>query len=323
MRWKHLPIVAFDTETTGLEPFAGDRIIEFAAVVFHLDDDGRIRERRDYSQLVNPERDIPRKVTEITGISQADVADKPRFADVAEEIRELLAHGVTVAHNYPFDLAFLTKEFDEVRKRTEDPRMHWPEPLAEVDTVDLSMRCFPEARNHKLSDLSERLQVQLERAHRATDDAAACGMSFIELVRRFSVADDLQEMLDWANAIGRPPEDGPIGLDGHGRVVFLEGPHQGRPASEHPIHLGWMDKAREKTPQGWRWRFPEGVRRWARRWLEVRGAGRARSGQKGFHSTDWALDPCIAVPRGPDAARSPIASAGGPGALPSPLQTGA
>lgn len=321
MRWKHLPIVAFDTETTGLEPFAGDRIIEFAAVVLHLDADGRVRERRDFSKLINPERDIPRKVTEITGISQADVADAPRFAEVAAEIRDLLALGVTVAHNYPFDLAFLTKEFDEVRRRGDDPGMYWPEPLAEVDTVDLSMRCFPEARSHRLSDLSERLEVQLERAHRATDDAAACGLSFVELVRRFQVPDDLQQMLDWANAIGRPPEGGPIGPDPTGRIVFLEGPHQGRPVSEHPIHLGWIDKARERTPQGWRWRFPEGVRRWTRRWLEVRGAGRARSGQKGVHPTDWALDPCIALPRGPDArGAAALNGAGGP---PSALQSGA
>lgn len=320
MKWKSLPIVAFDTETTGLEPFNGDRVIELAAVVLHLDESGRVKERTDWSTLINPERDIPRKVTEITGISAADVANAPRFADVAVRVRELMANAVTVAHNYPFDLAFLTREFDEVARRTDDPSMRWPEPLAEVDTVDLSIRCFPEAKSHRLGDLAERLEVKLERAHRATDDAAACGYAFVELAVRHQVRDDLQAMLDWANAIGRPPEDGPFGPDEHGRIVFLEGPHRGEAVSMHPLHLAWMDKARSKGPDGWGWRYSEPVRRWARRWLEVRAAGRARqtrsdsaaaegasdgsdmgaaraTGIRGYHVTDWALDPCIALPR--------------------------
>ncbi|MEQ1570082.1 MAG: 3'-5' exonuclease [Myxococcota bacterium] len=298
MTWKHLPIVAFDTETTGLEPFGGDRVIEIAAVILTLDDSGRVQSRKDWSRLVNPERDIPRKVTEITGISAADVADAPRFVEVADELLALLSNAVTVAHNYPFDLAFLTREFEEVHQKTNDPRMHWPEPLAEIDTVDLSIRCFPEAKGHRLVDLAERLQVKLDRAHRATDDAAACGYAFVELAGRYRVEDDLQAMLDWANAIGRPPEGGPIGPNEHGRVVFLEGPHRGEPVSMHPVHLAWMDKARAKAEGRWHWRYPEGVRRWSRRWLEVRGSGRARQGQKGFHASDWVPDPCIATPRG-------------------------
>jgi DNA polymerase III epsilon subunit family exonuclease len=298
MKWKHLPVVAFDTETTGLEPFGGDRIIEIAMVTFTLDPaTGRVVDRQEWSQLLNPEREIPRKVTEITGISEKEVARAPRFADVAGRVREVLANAITVAHNYPFDLAFLTREFDLLRQQTGDPAMIWPEPLAEVDTVDLSMRCFPDAKSHKLSDLAERLQVGLDRAHRATDDAAACGLSFLELVRRHQADDDLQQMLDWANAIGRPPEDGPFGPDPHGQLVFLEGPHQGKPVTQHPIHLAWMDKARVRGPRGWQWRYSDAVRRWARRWLEVRGAGRAKQGQKSFHPSDWAPDPCIAVPR--------------------------
>ena len=136
MQWKHLKIVAFDTETTGLEPFGGDRIIEFAAVEFHLGADGEVAQRVDHSWLINPERDIPRKVTEITGISGSDVVNCPRFEDVALPIRDLLADAVTVAHNFPFDLGFLSSEFDTVRVTHGDPTMRWPEPVAEVDTVE-------------------------------------------------------------------------------------------------------------------------------------------------------------------------------------------
>ncbi len=299
MEWKHRPIVAFDTETTGLEPFGGDRVIEFAAVELRLGPDGHVASRANHSWLINPERDIPRKVTEITGISAEHVADAPPFSEVAPRIRELLADAVAVAHNFAFDLAFLTVEFAEAHHRTGNPAMHWPEPLAEVDTVDLSLRCFPEARSHRLSDLAERLGVQLERAHRATDDAAASGLAFVELARRHEVADDLQSMLDWAGAIGRPPEDGPIGPDPRGRVVFLEGEHEGEPVAHHPIHLAWMDKARTLRNGQWSWRYPEPVRKWVRRWLQVRGAGRAKTNPKSFHAQDWVLDPCVALAREP------------------------
>lgn len=289
MKWKHLPIVAFDTETTGLEPFGGDRIIEFAAVVFHLDEQGRIERQEEHSWLVNPGGPIPRKVQEITGITDADVVDKPGFDAIADAVVELLAGAVTVAHNYPFDLAFLTQELGRLG-------LHWPEPLAEVDTVDLSIKHFANERGHKLSDLCQRLDVVLRGAHRATNDAAACGRSFIELARRHQVDDDLQAMLDWSRAIGRPPESGPLGTNEEGTVVFLEGPHEGEPVAHHPIYLAWMQKARVRGPHGWVWRYPEATRRWAQRWLDVRGSGRALQNAKSFRPEDWALDSCIADP---------------------------
>ena len=292
MKWKSLPIVAFDTETTGLEPFGGDRIIEFAAVVLHLGDDGRVAHRTDHSFLVNPERPIPRKVTEITGISEIDVAGAPPFAEVASTVHALFQDAITVAHNYPFDMGFLSSEFERVG-------LHWPEPLAEIDTVDLSMRIFTDARSHKLSDLSDRLDVRLERAHRATDDAAACGYAFVELARNHGngLEDDLQSLLEWAKAIGRPPEEGPFDVDPHGRVVFREGPHAGGVVSQHPIHLAWMTKAKVRLNGVWQWRHPDSVREWAQRWLDVRGAGRARQSAKSFHAQDWVIDSCLARPR--------------------------
>lgn len=290
MNWRHLPIVAFDTETTGLQPFGGDRVIEVAAVVIRIGQDGRVASQENHAWMVNPGMPIPRTATEVSGISDRDVADKPRFEEIADELWRLLHDAVTVAHNYPFDLAFLTQEFLRAGRR-------WVEPLAEIDTVDLSMRQFADAKSHKLADLCQRLDIRLDGAHRATNDAAACGHAFVEMARRAEVPDDLQAMLDWARAIGRPPEHGPLGVDADGRVVFAEGQHAGRPVAEHPIHLAWIEKARSRGPNGWDWRYPEASRRWARRWLEVRGAGRARQNPKTFHPTDWVVDSCIAVER--------------------------
>jgi DNA polymerase III epsilon subunit family exonuclease len=292
MRWRSRRIVAFDTETTGLNPHLEDRIVEFAAVVFELDDRGDIVHEGHHSWLVNPGIPIPKASTQITGISDADVVNAPPFQEIAPMVRELFVDAVSVAHNYPFDLAFLKKELKL-------SSLEWVEPLAAVDTVDVSMRWFRDARSHKLEDLCKRLGIVLEGAHRATNDALACGRCFIELTRRHQVEDELQSMLDWAKAIGRPPEDGPLGTDPNGAVVFSEdlrvGGQElfGKPVEEHPLALAWMEMARERRLDGWGWRFPESTRRWIRRWLDVRGQGRAAGGGKSFRAEDWAPDSCI------------------------------
>ena len=292
MRWKHLPIVAFDTETTGRSPFAGDRVIEVAAVVFTLDESGSITERKDHSWLVNPGMPIPRSSTEIHGITDKDVARAPRFDDIAEDVHALFRDAITIAHNYAFDLSFLEKEFKEAD-------LEWPDTVAEVDTYDVSLRHFIGQKGHKLSDFCERLGVPLVGAHRATNDAAACGLAWLELAKRHQVADDLQAMLDWANAIGRPPEDAPIAANDAGHIVFLAGPFAGEPIAAHPVHLAWMEKARAHVGGRWTFRYPEPARRWVRRWLDVRGAGRIRPGPKGFRPEDWGIDSCIAIDSDP------------------------
>jgi DNA polymerase III epsilon subunit family exonuclease len=288
MNWKHLPIVAFDTETTGLQPFAGDRIIEFAAVIFHTDMNGKVQSRDDHSWLINPGIEIPRKVTQITGISDADVINAPPFEQVANDIRQLLTTGITVAHNYPFDLAFLRNEFDRVD-------LSWPNPIAEVDTYDLSIKHFSEAKHHRLADLCKRLEVTLDGAHRATNDAAACGECFLHLAQRHEVPDQLQAMLDWSKAMGRPPESAPFSQNDSGLLIFKEPPFQGKYIIEHPIQLAWMETAKTQRNGEWTFLYDENTRGWIRRWLNVRGAGRARTSPKSFRAEDWVLDSCITV----------------------------
>lgn len=290
MRWKHLPIVAFDTETTGLRPFLGDRVIEFGAIVFHLDAAGEIASAEPHSWLIDPQIPIPKKVTEITGIQDSDVAGQPVFADVASEIHMLLRDCIAVAHNFPFDMGFLTAELGRVG-------LPWPEPIAEVDTVDVSMAIFPEARSHRLGDLCKRLDVPLLEAHRATDDAGACGRAFLQMARNAEIADDLHAMLDWARAVGRPPEGGPFAIDESGQLVFTEGKFKGDPVREHPLHLAWLSRARVRRLDGWHYVWPESIRSWITRWLSVRGAGRHSPSPKSFRPDDWMLDPCIADPR--------------------------
>jgi DNA polymerase III epsilon subunit-like protein len=290
MKWKDRRIVAFDTETTGLDPFAGDRVIEVALVVFRLGADGRPEDVQPYSRFVNPGMPIPRKVTEITGIRDADVADAPPFDAIAHEVAEIFDGALAVAHNYPFDLAFLSEAFSMAG-------VVWREPLAAIDTVDVSFKHFPDAKSHKLGDLARRVDIPLVEAHRAAHDAEACGRCFVELARRADLPDDLDALLDWAHAIGRPPEGGPLGVDLYGAPIFLEGPHANERVFEHPLHLAWMEKAKVKQADGWAFRYPDSTRRWVRRWLDVRAAGRARQSPKSFRADDWTLDPCVAASR--------------------------
>ncbi len=287
MDWTDTTILAFDTETTGLNPWSGDRLWEFAGVSFQVDERGGIIEDavQRHHFLFDPGIPIPRAVQELTGITDDDVRGKPSFSEQADEIRALLSSTVTVAHNYDFDQSALAAEFSRIGQV-------WPTPLAEIDTLDLSRRFFPEAPKHKLIHLATRLEVSLEGAHRAVNDAEACGRAFLAMTRRFDAPSDLEAMVDWADAIGRPPEAGPFGLDDLGRVVFRDGPHQGDAVAHHPDYLGWMLIAQRRVDQGWQLRFPESVRRWAARWLRIRGAGRAIQGGRQFSTDDWAPDSC-------------------------------
>ena len=293
MRWTDKPIVAFDTEATGLNPWTGDRLIEFGAVVFHLDEHGRVDDSRieRHEFFVNPGVPIPPEVQKITNISDEDVAGAPPFEAMADVIWRLLEDSLSVAHNYDFDQAVLASEFQRTGR-------FWPTPLAEIDTLDLSRRYFGGARGHRLKQLAQRLDIRLVDAHRAANDAEACGRSFLAMTSRFDAPDQLDGLLQWADAIGRPPQDGPLLLDDAGRVVFREAPHQGQPAAMHPDHLAWMVVARRRVQGEWQHRYPESTRSWIARFLRLRMAGRAVQGGRSFGPDDWSPESC-AVPDPP------------------------
>ena len=98
--------VLFDTETTGLEPHSGHRVIEVAAVELMND----LPTGKHFHKLVHPERDVPEDATRIHGFTLADLVDKPRFADVVDDLLEFFGDAKLIAHNAPFDFAFLDLE---------------------------------------------------------------------------------------------------------------------------------------------------------------------------------------------------------------------
>lgn len=142
--------VVLDTETTGLEPAEGHRVIEIGAVELV---DRRLTGRH-YHQYLNPDREIDAGAVEVHGITQAFLADKPRFGDVADQFLEFIEGAELVIHNAPFDVAFLDHEIG--RWRRDAP------PVASrcgvLDTLQLARSMHPGQRN-SLDALCKRYAV--------------------------------------------------------------------------------------------------------------------------------------------------------------------
>jgi DNA polymerase III subunit epsilon len=284
MRWTDCRVVAFDTETTGLNPFDGDRVVEFGAVELHFGPDGGVTQTTPHQMFVNPEMPIPRSASKISGITDDDVADAPVFAKVANRIRSLLEGSILIAHNLAFDLNFIRVELEMVG-------LHWPATRAEVDTLPLSQRLMSELRSHKLSSVCTALDVPLDNAHRASHDAEACGRVLAELARRKDAPADLDAFVEWADAVSPPPDTGHLKMGPEGVAIFTEGAFAGDAIERHPDHLQWMTMALERRDGRWVPRFPDSVQQWARRWLRVRAAARGRANPRSQGAADWNIDP--------------------------------
>src|SRR3954470_12446091 len=98
--------IVLDTETTGLDPFAGDRIVEVGAVeLFNHTPTGR-----SFHAYINPQRDVPAEAVAVHGLTASFLADKPVFAAIAAEFAEFIGDARLVIHNAAFDMKFLNAE---------------------------------------------------------------------------------------------------------------------------------------------------------------------------------------------------------------------
>ncbi|MBU3698105.1 exonuclease domain-containing protein, partial [Dechloromonas sp.] len=152
-----MPALAFvDLETTGATATI-DRITEIGIV--EVDEDGSVRE---WQQLVNPGTRIPPFIEQLTGISNAMVADAPAFEDVAGEAMRRLEGRLFIAHNARFDYGFLKQEF---KRLGIDFRANV------LCSVKLSRALYPEHHRHNLDSLIQRHGLQADGRHRALADA--------------------------------------------------------------------------------------------------------------------------------------------------------
>ena len=163
--------VIFDTETTGLDPKTGDRMVEIGCVEMV----GRVETGRTFHAYFNPDRGMPVEAERVHGLSAAFLAGKPRFGEVADELLQFLADAPLVAHNAGFDFGFLNNELELIgRGPISLERM--------VDTVAIARRKHPGAKL-SLDALCTRYGV--DRSHRvkhgALLDAELLAQVYVEL----------------------------------------------------------------------------------------------------------------------------------------------
>lgn len=126
--------VVLDTETTGLDPAAGDRIVELGAVELF----NHVATGRTFHHHINPQREVPQDAMAVHGLSTAFLADKPLFADVVDEFLAFVGDAKLVIHNATFDIGFLNAELGWASRPNLSPRRA-------VDTLEIARRRFPGA----------------------------------------------------------------------------------------------------------------------------------------------------------------------------------
>jgi len=163
--------IIFDTETTGLNPAGGDRMVEIGCI----DLVNRVETGRTFHAYFNPERPMPSEAEAVHGLSDIFLSDKPRFADKAEDLLEFIGDAPLVAHNASFDFGFLNHELGRCAR---DPiclsRM--------VDTLVLARSRHPGAK-HSLDALCARFGVDRSQRvkHGALLDAQLLAQVYVEL----------------------------------------------------------------------------------------------------------------------------------------------
>jgi DNA polymerase-3 subunit epsilon len=165
--------IVFDTETTGLDPLNGDRLVEIGCIELV----NRFPSGRVFHKYINPERDMPEAAFKVHGLSSEFLSDKPRFADIAAELVEFIGEdGMLVAHNAMFDLGFLNAELKRAGYR-EVSRERL------VDTLLLARRKHPGSSN-RLDDLCARYRIDNSRRtkHGALLDAELLAEVYLELI---------------------------------------------------------------------------------------------------------------------------------------------
>jgi DNA polymerase-3 subunit epsilon len=142
--------IVLDTETTGLEPSDGHRIIEIGCVELI----NRRVTGNTYHQYIQPEREIDPGAIEVHGITNESLVDKPRFADIAEEFLSFITGAELVIHNAPFDVGFINHEFRMLPNRPGTVEDF----CTVVDTLTMARRLHPGQRN-SLDALCRRYEI--------------------------------------------------------------------------------------------------------------------------------------------------------------------
>ena len=164
--------IVFDTETTGLDPLQGDRLVEIGCIELF----NRFPTGKTFHCYFNPERDMPESAVKIHGLTSEFLKDKPLFGHKVEDLIAFLGDAQLVAHNAMFDLGFLNAELERAgRAGVSRERM--------IDTLVIARRKHPGAAN-RLDDLCQRYAIDNSRRtkHGALLDAELLAEVYVELI---------------------------------------------------------------------------------------------------------------------------------------------
>ncbi len=163
--------IVMDTETTGLDPSTGDRIVEIGGVELF----NHMPTGKTYHQYINPKRDMPEGAFAVHGLSAEFLSDKPVFKDIAQEFLDFIGDSKLVIHNASFDMKFLNAEL----KRVERAELPW---VQAIDTLAIARKKFPGAQN-SLDALCRRFGIVTERElHGALLDSEILAEVYLELI---------------------------------------------------------------------------------------------------------------------------------------------
>lgn len=193
-----IPIVVIDTETTGLHPGLGDRVVEVGAVRFE-----GWRQVGEFNQMVNPNRPMGEQAAAVVGIYDEDLVDKPPFIDIADDLLTFMEGALLVAHNAPFDANFLSLEFIlcDIHQRLPLKEPVLPNPW--LCTLQLARRHFHFGRNN-LGNVAYKLGAAVGRAHRALNDVYTTAEVLKRMARQLERSHRFYTVADLLHAQGGP-----------------------------------------------------------------------------------------------------------------------
>ena len=191
--------VVLDTETTGLDPRSGHRIVEIGCVelINHM------ATGKHFHKYLNPERDIPEQASVIHGLTEEFLSSQPVFADIAEEFEVFIGGSTLVIHNAEFDLGFINAEREKINQPPIAPDLA-------IDTVSLARRKFPGAQAN-LDALCRRFKIDnSDRSlHGALKDARLLAEVYLELIggrqQNLGLSAEERKIVEAAEKNRRPP----------------------------------------------------------------------------------------------------------------------
>jgi len=233
-------LIMLDTETTGLSPLNGDRMVEIGAIEV-MNRRVLSGEKHVFHRYINPERDIPAEVVRIHGIDNARVRTEPTFKAIAQEFLDFIAGATLVIHNAPFDLGFIMNEL----------RLHGLpgiDQMPVIDTLDFARKKHPHQRNN-LDALCDRYNI--ERGHRELHGALLDSELLAEVYlamtggRQFSLGADADRKP--ASSFVRLPEQSRGRSEKAETATMMQRKTLEVPSEDHSAHQSMLERIAKES----------------------------------------------------------------------------